>query len=394
MATGCSNRTAPRRATLLALAFLLVAPTSGFGQSTFKTNRRWIFSLGLGLGLGVPAYLLTNDNTFKSGCSTRECIGITSGLVGVAIGYLVGAELDSRYERRMAAGPSLEYNFQDVPLDLVPDHISAFPGGAAVVGVGGARIIFPDGQVHAHGSGVRGIEDVAVMPQQNLLVLSTFANLISFPVGSDTAQGQVIDERGGGSMEVFQENLAVAGFDSLRLLSVSSRTGSVAAQRLEATENLAFVTDMAFSEFGRVGWILMEDRLAAYTADLEEIGEITLPAAGRTIRASGSRLAVAAGSNGVLVLDASDPSTPRVVQQYEGVRFAYAADLAGDRLYVAAGSEGVAVVDVSQSEPRVIGVARNSEFATDVVVARDGRVWIVDRDGKSIHIAEFTVGDE
>jgi hypothetical protein len=60
-------------------------------------------------------------------------------------------------------------------------------------------------------------------------------------------------------------------------------------------------------------------------------------------------------------------------------------------MYVAAGPEGVALVDISGAEPRVVGVAREPRFATDVVVSGVGAVWIVDRDGKSVQIADFGV---
>jgi hypothetical protein len=130
----------------------------------------------------------------------------------------------------------------------------------------------------------------------------------------------------------------------------------------------------------------------SYEAGLRKIGEVTLPATGRSVRAQGDRLVVAAGSSGVLVFDARDPTAPRIVQQYEGVRFAYAADLDGERMYVAAGPEGVALVDISGDEPRVVGVAREPRFATDVVVSEAGVAWILDRDGKSVQIADFRVG--
>ncbi len=133
----------------------------------------------------------------------------------------------------------------------------------------------------------------------------------------------------------------------------------------------------------------MENRLAAFTPELVKLGEVELPAAGRTVRADGRRLAVAAGTAGVFVLDAANPAAPELVQQYRGVRFAYAADLDGAVLYVAAGPEGVAVVDLSGAEPRVVGVAREPRYVTDVAVAGDGRVWVLDREGRSVQFAEF-----
>ena len=146
---------------------------------------------------------------------------------------------------------------------------------------------------------------------------------------------------------------------------------------------------MAFSSFGRIGWVLSDHLLIAYTSNLDKVSETILPAAGRSVRADGSRLAVAAGTHGVFILEATDPASPTVVKQFEGVRFAYGADLYRERLYVAAGPEGVVVVDASGPELSVIGVARELTFAADVVVGDDGVAWILDRDGQRVQIAEI-----
>ncbi len=373
----------------LALALIVALAPAAEAQSGFKSNRRWLFTLIGGVVAGVPAYAFGGDGTVRTNCSSKTCVGLAAGLIGAGIGFLIGSELDSRYKRRMAAGPSLNYSFQSVPLDLVPDRLTGFPGGAAVIGLGGARIVFRDGTVRRRAAGVRGIEDVVVVPSEDLLILSTFSNLLTFPVGDDAAPGQVVDERGGGSLQLFQDNLAVAGLDSLRLLRIQKTAQEVSLSTLTEVENFNFVTDMAFSDFGHVGWVLMEDRLASYTSDLEKIAETELPAAGRTVRAQGSRLVVAAGSNGVYVLEAADPAAPRVVQHYSGVSFAFAADLDGDLLYVAAGSDGVVLVDIGGAVPTVIGVARETRFATDVVVTEGGDVWILDRDGRSVQLADL-----
>ncbi len=377
------------RALILALAFTVALAPAAEAQGGFKSNRRWLFTLIGAVVAGVPSYAFAGDATVKGNCTSKTCVGVAAGLIGAGIGFLIGSELDSRYKRRMAAGPSLTYSFQNVPLDLVPDRLTGFQGGAAVIGLGGARIVFRDGTVRRRAAGVRGIEDVAVVPAEDLLILSTFSNLLTFPVNDDVAPGQVVDERGGGSLQLFQNNLAVAGLDSLRLLRIQRTAREVSVATLTEVESFDYVTDMAFSDFGRIGWVLMEDRLASYTADLEKIAETELPAAGRSVRARGSLLAVAAGSNGVYILEAADPAAPRVVQHYSGVSFAFAADLDGDLLYVAAGSDGVVVVDIGGSVPTVIGVARETRFATDVVVTESGDVWILDRDGRSVQLADL-----
>ncbi len=379
-----------RRSIALAVALAVISPASTFGQS--KSYKRWYFGIGGALAIGIPAYVFTSeDATLSSTCSTKGCVGGVAAAIGGIIGFLIGMEMDNKYERRMRAGPTFDYSFLDVPLDIVPDRAAGFPGGVAVVGMGGARVVRSDGSVQSRGSGVRGIEDVAVVPALDLLILSTFSNLLSFEIADDSSYGRVIDERGGGSMEVFNSRLAVAGLDSLRLLDVSRIDDDVRIETVAGLENSDYVTDMVFDPDRNIGWVLTENRLVSYEAGLRRLGELTLPATGRTVRTQGDRLAVAAGSSGVFVLDVRDPSAPRIVQQYEGVRFAYAADLDGERMYVAAGPEGVALVDISGAEPRVVGVAREPRFATDVVVSGVGAVWIVDRDGKSVQIADFGV---
>jgi len=378
----------------LALSISLIAafPASGLGQEAPKSYKKWYFGVGGALLVGVPVYLFASDRGLgNSACSSQGCVTALAALIGGAIGFMIGAEKDRSYVRRMAAGPTLDYEYHNVPLDLVPDRITKFPGGAAVVGVGGVRIVTEDGTVHPRGRGVRGIDDVAVIPDLDLLVLSTYSNLIGFAVHDDSAQGHVIDERGGGALEVFQSDLAVAGLDSLRLIRFRRDGTDIDTETLAQVASSGYVTDMAFSGFGRLGWVLMENRLASYNASFEKIGEVELPAAGRAVRARGSRLAVAAGTNGVFVVDVRDPAAPRVVQRYTGVKFAYAADLDGDRLYVAAGPEGVAVVDISGDEPKVIGVARRTKFASDVIISGAGEAWILDREAQTVQIVDLGV---
>ncbi|HSG80778.1 MAG TPA: hypothetical protein VLC48_00905 [Gemmatimonadota bacterium] len=376
------------RPLLLALAILVAVPQPARGQE-YKGKRKFIYAVIGAVLVGVPTYISASDGEYDNFCSSKTCMGVVGASVGALIGFLIGNEIDAKHERRMAAGPSLDYQHRNVPLDLTPDRMVYFPGGAAVAGVGGARIVYRDGRTLMRGSGVRGIEDIAVLPSLDLLVLSTYSNLLAFPIEGDTAQGEVIDERGGGAMEAMDGLLAVAGLDSLRLLRVRRGAVALATEPVAGIAHSEFVTDMTHSRFGQVTWLLIEDRLVAYNALFEKVGELQLPVAGRAIRTDGSRLAIAAGSEGVFVFDVRDPALPRIVLEYKGVRFAYAADLEGDRMYVAAGPEGVAVVDISGSEPRVLGVAREVEFASDVLAAGDGEMWILDREGRRVQIADF-----
>ncbi len=395
MLTGSSAVVAGRRSLMLALVlWLTLVPVPAMAQDggIFAGHKRWMYAFLGAAVAAIPATIFSEGRTVRDNCSDQTCVTIVAGTLGAAVGFLIGHEADSRDNRRMAAGPSLKYEYTNMPLDLVPDRLAGFPGGAAVVGLGGARIVLRDGTTWSRAVGVRGLEDVAVLTGPDLLVLSTASSLLAFPVRGDSVRGEVIDIRGGGSMEVFRDYLVVAAFDSLRLLQLQVAGDEVSVETLAGLENVDFVTDIAFSNFGRIGWVLMEDKLVSITSDLERISEVTLPAAGRTVRARGSRLVVAAGTQGVYVLDAADPARPSVVQHYTGVRFAYAADLGPDVMYVAAGPEGVAVVDLRGPEPSVLGVARQVRFASDVVVSKDYEVWILDREGRRVQLAVFDLG--
>jgi hypothetical protein len=373
------------------MAILVVAPRPVPAQE-YKGTKKYIYAVLGFVVVAVPAYLAADDEDKGNFCDSKTCMAMLGGAVGALVGFVIGSEVDSKNERKMAAGPNLDYTYQNVPLDITPERIAYFPGGAAVSGVGGARVVYRDGSILARGSGVRGIEDIAVVSGLDVLVVSTYANLISFPLRGDSVQGEIIDETGGGTLEAFDDRLAVAGLDSLRLLQLRRDGRSIATRELAGIENINFITDMTYARYGRVTWMLFEDKLAAYNNSFERLGELQLPAGGRSVRADGSRLAVALGSSGVLVLDATDPTLPRVVLEYTGVRFAYTADLDGDRLFVAAGPEGVAVVDISGTEPRVLGVARDVKFASDVIPTGEDEMWILDREGRRVQIAEFTQG--
>ena len=376
MATGT-----PRKLLILLLTatVLLATSSSALAQDKYVSNRRWIYAVVGGVVVGGAAATVSNSSE------------VAAGLIGAGVGFLIGRDVDKMNARRYAAGPSIKYDYKNFSLGMVPDRMTSFPGGAAVVGLGGAKIVMKDGSIASRAVGVRGIEDVALLPSSDLLVLSTASSLIAYPAGDASAKGQVIDDRGGGSMAALQNQLAVAGRDSLRVLDVKTDGEDVSTETVASEETFEFIVDMAYDPFHRITWVLTEDVLSGYTSDLRKVAEVTIPAPGRTVRARGSQLVVAAGASGVYVLDAANASTPRVVKHFTGVRFAYAADLDGSLLYVAAGDEGVPIVDITGSEPRVVGVARQVSFASDVVVAGESEVWILDREGRQIQIAEFEI---
>lgn len=391
-----ATRTWGRSLTLVLALALVLTPVSAHAQAQHKGVKRWLFGAVGAVVIGGGTLILMNSlasSENNTGCASTGCVTVLATGMGFGMGYLIGNDIDKKNARKFAAGPTLKYDYKNFPLGMVPDRMTTFPGGAAIVGLGGARIVMRDGTISSRALGVRGIEDVAILPSSQLLVLSTHSSLIAFPMGDADAQGQVIDERGGGSMEAVSDQLAVAGRDSLRMLSLRAGDSEWSVETLSSLETFDYVADIAYSSFSGLTWVLTDDILSAYDSDLGKIAEVTLPASGRTVRVSGTRLAVAAGTNGAFVFDVTNPVAPQMLRTFSGVRFAYSADIDGDLLYVAAGTEGVAVVDIRSANADALGVARGVRFASDVMVAGDSEIWILDREGRQIQKAEFQVTD-
>jgi hypothetical protein len=106
----------------------------------------------------------------------------------------------------------------------------------------------------------------------------------------------------------------------------------------------------------------------------------------RALAVEGPRLAVAFGEDGIKMYHAADPAAPRLTAEWNGARFAYDVSLAGMRMFVAAGPEGLYVLDVS-GDPVVIGLARELGFAA--AVSSFGQfTYILDRSTNSVRRIE------
>lgn len=359
-------------------------------------KRRILFAMLGAVVAGVPAYLASEQASSGGPCTTRGCLTTMGVVIGGGAGFLIGLELDRRHTRRLAAGPSLRAETPPlrVPLSLVPEQMAAFEGGAVVTGLTGANLVFGDGRVVPRATGIRGIEDAAVLAQQDLVVFATASGLLAFPLSGDTARGSLLDRTGGSALEAVDADLAVGDASEIRILRVESVDGAPSAERVAAVASGGLVADLTWNPFARVAWALVENRLVAFApGTLERLGEVELPGPGLAVRVRGDRAIVAAGSHGVVLVDIRDPAAPEVVQVIRGIRFAYAADVAAGRLHVAAGADGVVVLDVAdESAPRVIGVIRTVGFARDVF-AEGGRLWVLDRLGRKVEITDLSAAE-
>lgn len=358
-----------------------------------KGSKRLLYAVIGAVVTAVPTYLVADRSPGGGTCSSQTCLTTLGVILGGGVGYLIGFEHDRKHTRMLALGPTLKTETPPVriPLTLVPERMTSFGAGAVVTGLAGANLVYADGRVLPRAAGIRGIEDAVVLAPEDLVVFATGSGLLAFPLSGDSALGSLLDRTGGSAIEAVDSELAVGDASEIRLLRIDSADGQPTAERVAAVASGGPVSDLKWNSFARVAWALVADRLVAFApGTLERLGEVQLPGPGLTVRVAGDRAVVAAGAHGVVLVDIADPAAPRVVQTIQGIRFAYAADLYARRLHVAAGPEGVVVIDVSdESRPRVLGVIRSAQFALDVF-AEGGRVWVLDRLGRKVEIADLT----
>src|SRR5690606_7174727 len=108
--------------------------------SDFSGHRRFLFSaLGAAIAL-VPALLMTRQQEERGVCSSRTCTVSVGAIMGASAGFLIGRDLDRAAARRNAAGPSIRFPASRVELELVPEEVAAYEGGAIVIEIGRAHV--------------------------------------------------------------------------------------------------------------------------------------------------------------------------------------------------------------------------------------------------------------
>lgn len=125
---------------------------------------------------------------------------------------------------------------------------------------------------------------------------------------------------------------------------------------------------------------LHEDGLGVYrrneTNELERVGLATGFTNAWGVSARGNTVFVADSQGGLVTVDVTDPTQPRVLGQVPTGGQATGVVVDGDIAYVASGSAGLVVVDVSDlTTPTVIGSARMPGSAVRVDYS-DGRVFV------------------
>lgn len=376
---------------MLAVAGALPAPAALSAQQEGPGgHRKWLGAAAGAVVVGIPTFTSADFNPRLGSCTRTACFAPVATLVGFTLGFLLGKEFDDRAARLFVAGPRLDFRpGHTVQLPFLPDRGRAAGAGALLSGAEG--LVLLAAETPSPLGGMRGLRDAALVEERAAIVAATASGLFALPPARDDIPGRRVDARGarlvatgGGGGVVVSGAGGLLGFTSrgqgadLELSEAARTTGGPLA------------ADLQWPEESQVVWVLEGPRLVARRGGtLEEVGALELTASARSLDVDGQLGLVAAGRDGVYVIDVSDPAAPRLAARYQGVRNALDAALLESRAYIAAGEQGLVVLDLErpgESEPAA--VVRNLG-SPSMVLRSSGQVWVVDGSTGEAHSVSF-----
>lgn len=369
------------------LMWTLLAPTApcaayaqDAGEVPHRTPRsRSLAILGtlagglIGLGFSVASGKGTHGQ-----CAGVNCAVVVGAVGGGLAGFFVGREYDKNYAMYYRGAAPLRPTSIDADLDGVPDVLAVSDSVIAVGGSAGVQVFRNDDALTTstrRARGIRGLDVLAIAPGAGNLVVGSPAGLYLFPPRE--GRGTLIRAGEVGAATASSDHVYFGVNDRLEIAPLTTDS----AHRWPGITLGAPVLDVALDSARHLLWGITDRELIAFriVADsLSRVGDAPIEGGAHRLAILGNRAAVAIGEAGVLLFDIGTPDAPRSIAHWTTARFAYDVSLDGTRLFVAAGPEGVYVVDVSGSTPRTIGLARSLGFAT-ALVSRGGRTYIVDR---------------
>lgn len=379
-------------------AFVLVAavalppPTPAAAQESGPGgHRKWLGGAIGAVAIGIPTFTSADFSPNLGTCTRTECFAPLATAVGFTLGFLLGKEFDDGAARRFVAGPRLDLRpRQTVQLPFLPDR-GRVAGSAALLS-GAEGLVLLEGEAQSPLGGLRGLRDAAVVEERAALVAATPNGLFALPFLRDDRPGRRVDARsarlvaaGGGGGLVVSGAGGLLGFTSL------GQGADMELSEAARTTGDPLAADLVWPRASPIAWVLEGPRLVARDGGtLEEVGALELTASARSLDVEGALGVVAAGRDGVYVIDVSDPAMPRLAARYQGVRNALDVALLESRAYIAAGEQGLVVVDIGRpAEPKVAAVARNLG-SPSLVLRTSGLVWVVDGATSEAHSVSFS----
>jgi hypothetical protein len=336
-------------------------------------------------GAASSLILTTEQRSLKGVCSSAECIGVVSLGAGAMVGLMIGREKDALHELRYRGGRPLNAPTRSLALSGEPIALTADRDMIATAGLGGVHVVQGGPErfsvLGVKAPGLRGINDVALASRASQIGIVGGGGFYRFPIG----EGQGVQLRAGGTAT------AVALWDDQFLVATGSRL-----ERIPRAAEDPIPSWPGIEVGDTVRAIKIDDRGLAWAVtgrslvaversgdSLHRLSETELPSGGRRLAINGTRMAVALGDSGVVMLDISTPSAVKRLERWSGARFVYDVALTEDRLFIASGIDGVTVLGTTGSELVPVGLARELGFVVNVAVQGDDLI-VIDRSGTPV----------
>jgi hypothetical protein len=379
-----------RRALLgVALAALTLAPIAEAldaqtpaGSGRFP--RRYLFTLiGAAVGSAVGgSYVAFQGQQQPGNCAKPGCVVTVTVTAGLLVGYMIGREFDELHALRYRGGAPLDPKSIAAGLRGDPTLLSVEDDLVAVGGSSGIELFRSTGsELRPSGrraGGVRGISALD-LAQPGALALGSITGLYIFPPregpGALVRPGEI------GATITTADRVFIASGSMVESAPLSADT----SRQWPGVDVGARVNDLEVDLGRNLVWALTDSAIVALRIagdSLEVVGTSRLEFRGRKLAVEGTRLAVAFGEQGVAVYDGSDPTAIGERGSWGAARFVYDVSLAGTRMFVAAGPEGLYVLDIS-ADPVVLGLARELGFAA-AVASFGSYTYILDRSTNSV----------
>lgn len=313
----------------------------------------------------------------------RACYFGGGAVIGSAVGWIVGRELDESYALRYRGAARLRIPYLEQTLDGDPVALAARDSLVAVATSAGVTILSSTSSLQPQGrraSGIRGISALDLTSRTHAMAVATPTGLFLFP-----------PSRGPGALVREGTIQAVSAAEDVVFFAIGPRVewAPLAADSAVGWPGLelhAPPVDLEWDGSRQVLWALTDTLLVAlqWGGDSLRIASTTrVDGGGRSLATRGARLGIAHGSGGVSLLDVSSTVSPRITSTWRAARFVYDVALTDNRLYAGAGPEGVFVIDVTVLPVRTIGLAFDLGFAADLL-SRDDYTYILDRRTSSL----------
>ena len=377
---------------LLLVAAVLPPPTPAAAQESGPgSHRKWLGGAIGAVVVGVPTFTSADFNPNLGTCTRTECFAPLATAIGFTLGFLLGKEFDDGAARRFVAGPRLDLRpRQTVQLPFLPDRGRV--AGAAALLSGAEGLVLLEERTQSLVGGLRGLRDAAVVEERAAIVAATPSGLFALPLLRDDIPGRRVDARGARLVAAGSGGgLVVSGAGGLLGFTSLGEGADLELSEAARTTGDPLAADLVWPRASRIAWVLEGPRLVARDGDtLAEAGALELSAAARSLDVDGALAVVAAGRDGVYVVDVADPATPRLAARYQGIRNAFDVALLESRAYIAAGEQGLVVVDLAHpDEPEVAAVVRNLG-SPSLVLKASRLVWVVDGATSEAHSISFS----